>query len=192
MEGRPRICQDKGRLGGSVKPTVAPDGTLLTHTWSIGAGGVLYAYNPTTGLAKWNFSVSPNNVSTAPDVDKNGNTYVGWNLSYMYSLSPTGQQRWKFTEPGFGILKDPIVNPAGTVVLAGGQPNYGKPGYFEAVNASNGTLLWKQGVGKDPGSGKPVVPYSRARFSVDGTLAFASAIVSGVYGHSFVFGIKTT
>src|SRR3989442_13267444 len=65
-------------------------------------------------------------------------------------------------------------------------------GVFRSGEPSNGTLLWKQGVGKDPGSGKPVVPYSRALFSADGTLAFASAIVSGVYDHSFVFGLKTT
>ena len=59
-------------------------------------------------------------------MDTAGNSYVGWNLAYMYSLTPAGQQRWKFTEPGLGILTDPIVNPAGTLVLAGGQPNYGR------------------------------------------------------------------
>jgi outer membrane protein assembly factor BamB len=178
-------------LGDGSQPAVAPDGTVLTHTWTIGAGIVLYAYNPTTGQPKWHFSPSLDNVSTAPDVDGNGNTYVGWNLAYMYSLSPTGQQRWKFTEPAFGILNDPIVNPAATLVIAGGQPNYGQVGYFEAVNASNGTMLWKQSVGKDPATGKPVVPYSRARFSADGRMAFASAIVAGVNDHSFLFGIKT-
>jgi outer membrane protein assembly factor BamB len=178
-------------VGDGSQPAVAPDGTVLTHTWSTGAGGVLYAYNPKTGSPKWQFYVSPNNISTAPDVDKYGNTYVGWNLSYMYSLSPTGQQRWKFTEPGFGILTDPIVNPAGTLVIAGGQPNYGQVGYFEAVNASNGTLLWKQSVGKDPKSGNPIVPYSRSRFSADGSMAFATAIVAGTYDHSFLFGIST-
>lgn len=178
--------------GDGSQPAVAPDGTVVSHTWTVGAGGVLYAYDPATGQPKWNFSISPNNVTTAPDVDKNGNTYVGWNLAYMYSLSPSGAQRWKFTEPGFGILHDPIVNPTGTVVLAGGQPNYGMVGYFEAINASNGTLLWKQGVGKDPGSGKPLLPYSRARYSADGSMAFASAIALGIYDHSFLFGIKTT
>ena len=178
-------------LGDGSQPAVAPDGTVLTHTWTTGAGGVLYAYNPRTGQPKWQFYISPNNISTAPDVDKNGNTYVGWNLAYMYSLSPTGQQRWQFTEPGFGILRDPIVNSAGTLVIAGGQPNYGEIGYFEAVNASKGTMRWKQSVGTDPATGKPVVPYSRARFSADGSMAFASAIVLGVYDHSFLFGIKT-
>jgi outer membrane protein assembly factor BamB len=108
----------------------------------------------------------------------------------MYSLTPGGQQRWSFTEPRFGILNDPIANPAGTAVLAGGQPNYGMVGYFEAVNASDGTLLWKQSVGRDPASGKPVVPFSRARFSSDGSMAFASAIALGIYDHSFLFGIK--
>jgi outer membrane protein assembly factor BamB len=177
--------------GDGGQPAVAPDGTVLTLNGTIGAGGVLYAYDPTTGQSKWSFYVSPNNVTTAPDVDKLGNTYVGWNLAYMYSLSTTGQQRWKFTDPKLGILYDPIVNPAGTVVIAGGQPNYGMVGYFEAVNATNGTMLWKQGVGKDPASGKPVVPYSRARFSADGSMAFASAIALGIYDHSFLFGLNT-
>jgi outer membrane protein assembly factor BamB len=125
-------------------------------------------------------------------VDKNGNTYVGWNLAHMYSLNASGQLRWSFTEPKFGILNDPIVNPAGALVLAGGQPNYGMVGYFEAVNASKGTKVWKQRVGTDPASGNPVVPYSRARFSADGSMAFASAIVLGIYDHSFLFGINTT
>jgi outer membrane protein assembly factor BamB len=178
-------------LGDGSQPAVAPDGTVLTHNWTIGAGGVLYAYDPMTGQAKWQFYPELNNISTAPDVDRNGNTYVGWNLAYMYSLSPTGQQRWKFTEPDFGILKDPIVNPAGTLVIAGGQQNYGEIGYFETVNASKGTMRWKQSVGKDPATGNPVVPYSRARFSADGTMAFASAIVLGIEDHSFLFGIKT-
>jgi outer membrane protein assembly factor BamB len=179
-------------VGDGSQPAVAPDGTVVTHSWTTGAGGVLYGYNPTTGQTKWNFYVSPNNVSTAPDVDKNGNTYVGWNLARMYSLNASGQLRWSFTEPKFGILNDPIVNPAGTLVLAGGQPNYGMVGYFEAVNASNGTKAWKQRVGTDPASGNPVVPYSRARFSTDGSMAFASAIVLGIYDHSFLFGIRTT
>jgi hypothetical protein len=64
-------------------------------------------------------------------------------------------------------------------------------GYFEAVNAATGSLAWKQTVGKDPATGRPVVPYSRSRFSADGTMAFASAIASGVYDHSFLFGINT-
>ena len=73
--------------------------------------------------------VTPNNVSTAPDVDEAGNVYVGGNPASMYSLTPGGQQRWTF---------------------------------------------------------------SRARFSADGSMAFASAIALGVYDHSFLFGIKTT
>ena len=60
------------------------------------------------------------------------------------------------------------------------------------MKASNGTFMWKQGVGRDPSTGKPMVPYSRARFSADGTMAFASAIALGVYDHSFLFGIKTS
>jgi outer membrane protein assembly factor BamB len=178
--------------GDGSQPAVQPDGTVVTHNWTIGSGGVLYGFDPNTGQTKWSFSDPINSVSTAPDVDALGNTYVGWDLAYMYSLTPTGQQRWKFTEPGFGILNDPIVNPAGTVVLAGGQPNYGRVGYFEAVKASTGTFLWKQSVGKDPASGKPVVPFSRARFSSDGSLAFASAIALGIYDHSFLFAVKTT
>jgi hypothetical protein len=46
-------------------------------------------------------------------------------------------------------------------------------------------------VGKNPASGKPVVPYSRARFSADGTMAYASAIALRIYDHSFLFGVKT-
>jgi len=33
-------------LGDGSQPAVAPDGTVLTHNWTTGAGGVLYAYNP--------------------------------------------------------------------------------------------------------------------------------------------------
>jgi len=177
--------------GDGSQPAVQPDGTVVSHNWTTGAGGVLYGFDPRSGQPKWNFYVSPNNVTTAPDVDKAGNTYVGWNLASMYSLTPAGQQRWKFVEPTSGILNDPIVNPTGTLVIAGGQPNYGMVGYFEAVNAANGSFLWKQSVGRDPATGKPVVPMSRARFAADGSMAFASAIALGVYDHSFLFGIRT-
>jgi outer membrane protein assembly factor BamB len=178
-------------VGDGSQPAVAPDGTVITHTWSTGAGGVLYGYDPLTGHPKWQFYISPDNISTAPDVDLKGNTYVGWNLSYMYSLRPNGTQRWKFTEPQSGILNDPIVNPAGTLVMAGGQQNYGQPGYFEAVNAATGTLVWKQNLANDRASGQPVVPYSRTRFSIDGAQAYATAIVAGVYDHSFLFALRT-
>lgn len=178
-------------MGDGSQPVVEPDGTVVTHNWTTGAGGVLYGFDPTNGRTKWSFSVSPNNVTNEPDVDTAGNVYVGWNLASLYSLAPNGTQRWKFTEPSFGILDGPIVNPAGTVVLAGGQPNYGMVGYFEAVNAANGSFLWKQSAGKDPRSGKPVVPMSRARFSPDGSMAFASAIALGIYDHSFLFGVRT-
>ena len=178
--------------GTGSQPVVAPDGTVLSGTWTTGAGGVLYGYNPLTGQPKWSFYVSPNNVATAPDIDANGNAYVGWNLAYQYSLRPDGTQRWKFTAPGFGILEDPIVNPAGTLVIAGGQANYGEPGYFQAVSAASGKFLWNQLLGADPASGQPVVPYSRARFSSDGTRAYASAIVLGIYDHSFLFAVRTS
>jgi outer membrane protein assembly factor BamB len=178
--------------GDGSQPAVEPDGTVVTHNWTIGAGGVLYGFDPTTGEPTWSFSVSPNNVTTAPDVDGQGNVYVGWNLASLYSLKPGGQQRWRFTEPDFGILDDPTVNPAATMVLAGGQPNYGMVGYFEGINAKNGRFLWRKNVGRDPASGSPIVPYSRARFSADGAMAFASAIALGVYDHSFLFGVRTT
>jgi outer membrane protein assembly factor BamB len=187
LNGVPKFTLD----GDGSQPAVEPDGTVVSHNWTIGAGGVLYGIEPSSGQAQWSFYVSPNNVTTAPDVDLHGNVYVGWNLATMYSLKPGGQQRWKFTEPGGGILNDPIVNPSGTVVLAGGQPNYGRVGYFEAVDAATGTFLWKKRVGRDPDSRSPIVPYSRARFSADGSKAFASAIALGVYDHSFLFGIRT-
>ena len=59
------------------------------------------------------------------------------------------------------------------------------------MNASNGTPRWKQSVGRDPATGKPVVPMFRARFEQDGSMAFASAIALGVYDHSFLFGLRT-
>jgi hypothetical protein len=187
LDGSPGFIVD----GDGSQPSVAPDGTVATHTWTIGAGGVLYGYNPTTGTPTWSFLVSPNNVSTAPDVDRNGVTYVGWNLASMYALNQNGSQKWKFIEPVGGILQDPIANPAGTLVLTGGQPNYGMAGYFEAVNAANGTFAWKQNLGKDGASRRPIVPFSRIRFAPDGSQAYGSAIISGVYDRSFLYGMST-
>jgi hypothetical protein len=187
LSGRLRFTVE----GDGSQPTVAPDGTILTHTWAIGAGYVLHGYSP-NGTPKWSFYVSPNNINSAADVDLKGNAYVGWNLASLYRLSPAGTQKWKFTEPDMGILNDPIVNPAGSLVLMGGQPNYGQPGYFEAVRARRGKLAWKQDLGLDPGSGQPIVPFSRSRFSSDGITAFASAIVLGVYDYSFLYGLATS
>src|SRR6059036_3201581 len=53
--------------GDGSQPAVQPDGTVVSHNWTIGAGGVLYGFDPTSGQPKWSFSVSPNNVTTAPD-----------------------------------------------------------------------------------------------------------------------------
>jgi outer membrane protein assembly factor BamB len=38
--------------GDGSQPAVEPDGTVVSHNWATGAGGVLYGFNPTTGQAK--------------------------------------------------------------------------------------------------------------------------------------------
>ena len=73
----------------------------------------------------------------------------------------------------------------------GGAPNYGLPGFFAAVGARTGNLLFKANLGFD--SGSPIVPFSssRPRVSGDGTRAYANAIILGVYDHSFLYAVNT-
>ena len=174
--------------GSGSQPATGPDGTVYTHNWSPSSGGVLGAYDP-AGTLNWTFYVSPNNISTKPDVGPDGTVYVGWNLGSLYALNPTGTQKWRYTENG--ILNDPVASLLGTLILTGGQPNYGQPGFFDAVNATTGKLLWKANLPLDNGS--PIVPFSssRPRFSTNGKTAYAPTITLGVYDHSFLYAIKT-
>jgi IPT/TIG domain/PQQ-like domain len=174
-------------VGDGSQPVVGPDGTVYTHNGGTAAGGVLGAYAPSGSLLS-TFYVSPNNVRTNPEVGPNGAVYVGWNLSYLYALSPKLVQLWKYTDSG--ILQDPIASPLGTLVFVAGQPNYGQPGFFSAVGARRGRLLWKVSLPLE--NGLPIYPFSRARFSPDGTKAYISAIISGVYDHSFLYAVSTS
>jgi hypothetical protein len=174
--------------GDGSQPVVGPDGTVYTHNWTIGLGAVLGAYDP-SGNLKWTFLVSPNNTSTNPAVGPNGIVYVGWNLSSLYALTPKGTVKWHYVDPG--ILQDPVPSPTRRLVLMGGQPNYGEPGFFAAVGTRRGSLKWKAALPLDNGS--PVVPFSISppRFSRDGRTAYAATITLGVYDHSFLYAVST-
>ena len=84
----------------------------------------------------------------------------------------TGDQKWKF--PMTDVTDSGILTTAGDVLFTGGRE-----GYFQAIDARNGTLLWKTNLGAQIVSG-PIT------FEVDG-----AQYVAAISGLSLcVFGLR--
>ena len=151
------------------------NGTLFVPT-----GLQLNAYSA-AGQFRWSFFddlPNPTNDLTAPDIGRDGNLYINRNLSELYSLTPTPSGavvRW--VAPSFvagGPVPGPIVSPTNELVLMGGQETFGRPGLIEAFSTTDGTVLFRINIPKEP-DGTCAVPYARARFTRAGNRAYIPA-----------------
>jgi hypothetical protein len=186
LDGTPRFGIRTGGVSrlDQPQPATGPDGTVYVNiAWR------LNAYSP-AGQFKWSFFGDGTNVLTAPDVDRNGVTYIGQNLSYLYAVNPNGTERWHVTDSGI-IEQGPVVNPANTLMVVGGQITYGQPGLIQAYSTA-GVLLWTEQL--PPENNEQIVPYARARYSPDGLVAYLPTATLGLSqdDYSYIYAVRVT
>jgi outer membrane protein assembly factor BamB len=124
-----------------ASPSVT-DGLVFIPSWD----GRLYTINEYSGQLKWSFTTGAP-IYASPAVS-NGVVYLGGRDGYLYALNEqTGVLLWQKSYPPplpfFSITSSPLV--ANGKVFYGNWCSGGscpRAGYFEAIDASTGALLW--------------------------------------------------
>jgi large repetitive protein len=102
--------------------------------------GNFYCIDP-DGNIKWQFSHSGQMyLSTDPAIDKEGNIYFA--MDTLYSLSYSGELRWKLYLNGYSNLAPLICDAQGTVYMAVAGQTYFNDWKIYAVSG-DGTVKWK-------------------------------------------------
>ena len=115
----------------------------------------LFALNPANGTVKWSF-VADNPIYTAPAIDAAGNIYFGTLTSgRLYSLSPTGTQRWVYQGATLGTSSSPALSPGGHTVYFAGYD-----GLLHAVDTATGAARWTFRLGDEVRACSPAVDAS--------------------------------
>ncbi len=167
-------------------PAREPDGSLYLTGMGGANGWSLRRVQPNTGDILWGYSPWPSNGMSAPSVGRNGFVYLSRSLSFLDSITPTGQQRWTFSDGS--IIDRPAVSPDGSVVVAGSRPNFGEPGSVRGWNAATGALQWQVDLPNENGGYQ--IAYTPLRFSADSKTAyFGTAILGGGDEYSFVYAV---
>lgn len=111
-------------------PVVTDDGQVIVG----GYNNILYGLDAETGGQKWAFDQAKNHYIASPLVTSDG-IYAPSNDNTLYALNLAGNLRWQFkTEHGqWGTPAQ-----AGTLILLPSLDHY-----IYALNAENGSLVWK-------------------------------------------------
>lgn len=172
-------------------PAVGPDGRLFVcGRTSGGANWSVTPFSPEDGAYGVSFYPFPGNGMSPPDVGKDGTVYFSQSLAYLHAVGANGRQKWQFFDGS--LIQDPIVSPLGNIVCAGGLPEFGVPGFIRGFSTKQGNLLWNVAMGVVNGGNE--VPYTRPRFSADGSaLYIGSAVLGPAPGDEFchLFSVKT-
>ena len=118
------------------QPATGSDGSLYLTGMGGENGWSLRRVQPSTGDVLWRYSPWPSNGMSPPSVGPDGSIYLSRSLSFLDSVTPTGQPRWTFSDGS--IIDDPAVTPDGSIVVAGSRPNFGEPGSVRGVGRRNG------------------------------------------------------
>ena len=149
------------QAGGSAF-VIGADGTIYTADRA-----TVWAVDPNTGLARWDFFPEPTETTTvAPNspalaIGPEGNLYVAYQRGGFYALNRDGSVRWRFTtgrtlpSGDASIFKNPVVDDAGRVYVgeqsvvyafeSDGRPAWqldtkAEQGAYPSALAADGTL----------------------------------------------------
>lgn len=127
--------QERWRYDGTELGELSASGTLVY----VKDADVLHALDATTGQERWQAEV-PGGTSAVVD---DGLLVIGTSDGYLLGLdAATGSERWRFQVATRGAAHNPAL--ADGIAYAGGD----EPGFF-AVDADDGTLLWRGDTGND-------------------------------------------
>jgi len=170
------------------QPATGSDGSLYMTAMGGANGWTLNRVDPNSGTVLWNYSPWPSNGMSAPSVGPSGSVFFSRSLSYLESVTPSGQSRWTFTDGS--IIDHPAVSPDGSVVVAGDRPNFGEPGSIRGWNATTGALSWQVALPNENGGYQ--IAYTQPRFSANGATAYVgTAILAGGDQYSYLYAVDT-
>jgi outer membrane protein assembly factor BamB len=170
------------------QPAAGANGKLYLSAMGGANGWGLRRVDPDNGDVLWNYSPWPSNGMSPPSVGPNGSVYFSRSLSYLDSVTSSGQLRWTFFDGS--IIDHPAVSPGGTIVVAGNRPNFGEPGSARAWDASTGARMWQVDLPNENG-GYQVV-FTQPRFSADSsTVYFGTAVLAGGDQYSYLYAVDT-
>lgn len=159
-----------------AQPAVGEDGMVLLSEFNGVTGWGLQAFSPVNGNRVWRLDTE-NIISgmSPPDAGPDGAIYFAADLAKLFSLTQSGTERWVYAEPGI-IDEGPVVSSRNDVVVYGGRPTFGVPGFIKALTTS-GQEAWQIDLPSE--NGGSVVPDTRARFSADGITAYVGTVILG-------------
>jgi hypothetical protein len=170
------------------QPATGADGSLYLTAMGGANGWSLRRIDPATGGVLWGYSPWPSNGMSPPSVAKTGTVYFSRSLSYLDSVSASGQVRWTFFDGS--IIDHPAVSPDGSTVVAGDRPNFGEPGSVRGWNASTGALKWQVDLPNENGGYQ--IAYTQPRFSADSRTAYVgTAVLAGGDEYSYLYAVDT-
>ena len=168
------------------QPATGSDGSLYMTAMGGANGWSLYRVDPGSGNVLWSISPWPANGMSPPSVGPDGSVYFSRSLSYLDSVTSSGQTRWTFFDGS--IIDQPAVSPDGSVVVAGDRPDFGMPGSVRGWNAATGALNWQLDLPNENGGYQ--IAYTQPRFSADSQTAyFGTAILAGGTEYSFLYAV---
>jgi len=170
------------------QPATGADGSLYMTAMGGANGWSLFRVNPASGAVLWGYSPYPANGMSPPTVGPNGSVYFSRSLSYLESVSATGQSRWTFFDGS--IIDLPAVSPNGSLVVAGDRPNFGEAGLLRGWNATTGAPAWRIGLPLPAGAFQIV--YTRPSFSADSSTAYVGTATFNFGDSSYVYAVDTS
>lgn len=162
------------RAGRDAGAGALPSPTVVGGRVYVGDENYLYAFDAETGEVKWRFDVfykyGLHGVDGAPIVIDNRVYFGTWD-GWFYCLDAnTGELIWKYShEVGSGSINEVISfskmghvygSPAyadGVIYFSTGAGSGGYTGWIYALNAENGSLIWKFYAGDEASESLAVV-----------------------------------
>jgi len=155
-----------------AQPAVGSQGELYLTSSRSPTGWLLERFDPLTGQVLWSYQGWPANGMSMPDIGQDGTAYMAHSLGHLVAVAPSGIEQWHFTDGT--IVGGPVASPDGSLLLTGGRPAFGVPGFFRAFRSS-GELHWQVDLGLE--NGGQLAPETRARFTPDGSRAYIGALI---------------
>ena len=99
------------------QPATGADGSLYLTAFNSRVGWGLLRVDADTGDILWDYFPSPANGMSPPSVAPDGSVYFSRSLSFLESVTSTGESRWIYSDGS--IIDHPAVSPDGSIVVAG-------------------------------------------------------------------------
>ncbi len=128
-------------------------------------------------------------TTTQPVVGPNGDIYMGnFFGSNVWAFYPDGSLKW-FRDDAPGIMQKLGVSPNGAVLVDGGGPGFGSPGFFRGFDTDNGDLLWQVNLSTVAGWDE-LAWTNQPAFTTNSATAFVTSRFAGNENHGYLYALQ--